>query len=161
MKWSSSEWVTALWRLESCFDRDNTRKNKILPWYMILTLNPLTWKIWWAPNTAVRWKMGFNSAFKGLKFTMGSRFCLSVGLFSTSLSLKCNLKFIALMTCENVTDNVFRYTEYSSVIFRIMGINCNQTDFDQILIALWAHTVELKKNLNLNSNVLQRYCFGI
>jgi hypothetical protein len=31
-----------------------------------LTLNPLTWKIWWAPNNASRWKMGFNSAFKGL-----------------------------------------------------------------------------------------------
>jgi len=32
-----------------------------------LTLNPLTWKIWWAPNNASRWQMGFNSAFKGLK----------------------------------------------------------------------------------------------
>ena len=31
-----------------------------------LTLNPLTWKIWWAPNNASRWQMGFNSAFKGL-----------------------------------------------------------------------------------------------
>jgi len=32
----------------------------------VLTLNPLTWKIWWA-NNASRWQMGFNSAFKGLK----------------------------------------------------------------------------------------------
>jgi hypothetical protein len=31
-----------------------------------LTLNPLTWKIWWAPSNASRWQMGFNSAFKGL-----------------------------------------------------------------------------------------------
>ena len=31
-----------------------------------LTLNQLTWKIWWAPNNAIRWHMGFNSAFKGL-----------------------------------------------------------------------------------------------
>jgi len=31
-----------------------------------LTLNPLTWKIWWAPNNASKWQMGFNSAFKGL-----------------------------------------------------------------------------------------------
>ena len=31
-----------------------------------LTLNPLTWKIWWAPNNASRWQMGFNSAFEGL-----------------------------------------------------------------------------------------------
>jgi len=31
-----------------------------------LTLNPLTWKIWWVPNNDSRWQMGFNSAFKGL-----------------------------------------------------------------------------------------------
>jgi len=24
------------------------------------------WRIWWAPNNASRWKMGFNLAFKGL-----------------------------------------------------------------------------------------------
>jgi len=30
-----------------------------------LTFNPLTWKIWWAPNNASRWQMGFNLAFKG------------------------------------------------------------------------------------------------
>ena len=35
----------------------------------ILTLNPLTWKIWWAPNNASRWQMGFNSACKGLMNT--------------------------------------------------------------------------------------------
>jgi len=31
-----------------------------------LTLTLLTWRIWWAPNNASRWQMGFNSAFKGL-----------------------------------------------------------------------------------------------
>jgi len=33
---------------------------------MTLTLNPLTWKIWWATNNASRWQTGYNSAFKGL-----------------------------------------------------------------------------------------------
>jgi hypothetical protein len=32
-----------------------------------LALILLTWRIWWAPNNANRWQMGFNSAFKGLK----------------------------------------------------------------------------------------------
>jgi hypothetical protein len=32
-----------------------------------LTLNPLTRKIWWSPNIASKWQMGFNSAFKALK----------------------------------------------------------------------------------------------
>ena len=36
-----------------------------------LTLNTLTCKIWWAPNKASRWQMGFNSAFKGLNPTRG------------------------------------------------------------------------------------------
>jgi len=31
-----------------------------------LTLNLLTWRIWWAPNNAGKGQMGFNSAFKGL-----------------------------------------------------------------------------------------------
>jgi len=32
----------------------------------LLTLILLTWRIWWAPNNASRWQMGFNWAFKGL-----------------------------------------------------------------------------------------------
>ena len=32
----------------------------------ILTLIMLMWRIWWAPNNASKWQMGFNSAFKGL-----------------------------------------------------------------------------------------------
>jgi hypothetical protein len=35
--------------------------------YLHLTLNPLTWKIWRTPNNANRWQKGFNLAFKGLK----------------------------------------------------------------------------------------------
>jgi hypothetical protein len=34
----------------------------------ILILNPLKWKILWAPNDATKWQMGFNSAFKGLNW---------------------------------------------------------------------------------------------
>ena len=35
-----------------------------------LTLTLLTWRIWWSPNNANRWQMGFNSAFKGLKYPL-------------------------------------------------------------------------------------------
>ena len=31
-----------------------------------LTLILLMWRIWWAPNNARKWQMGFFSAFKGL-----------------------------------------------------------------------------------------------
>jgi phosphoglycerol transferase MdoB-like AlkP superfamily enzyme len=31
-----------------------------------LTLILLTWTKWWAPVSARKWRMGFNSAFKGL-----------------------------------------------------------------------------------------------
>jgi len=33
----------------------------------MLTLTLLTWRIWWAPNKASKWQMGFNLAFNGLK----------------------------------------------------------------------------------------------
>ena len=31
-----------------------------------LTLILLTWRIWWAPTNASKWRMGFSAAFKGL-----------------------------------------------------------------------------------------------
>jgi len=37
-----------------------------------LTLNLLTWRIRWAPNTASRWQMGFNLAFKFLMYVVPS-----------------------------------------------------------------------------------------
>ena len=52
-------------------------------WYVanyeaILTLNPLTWKIWRAPSNASRWQMRFNSEFKGLKTSLMMRSCTLV-----------------------------------------------------------------------------------
>ena len=36
-----------------------------------LTLILLTWRIWWAPNNASSWEMGYNLAFKGLIVKFG------------------------------------------------------------------------------------------
>jgi hypothetical protein len=33
----------------------------------------LMWRIWWAPNNASKWQMGFNSAFKGLIYRIFRR----------------------------------------------------------------------------------------
>ena len=38
----------------------------ILAVHITLTLILLTWTKWWAPASASKWRMGFNSAFKGL-----------------------------------------------------------------------------------------------
>ena len=38
------------------------------------------WRIWWAPNNANKWQMGFNSAFKELN-KVNDEF-LKIGLFS-------------------------------------------------------------------------------
>ena len=40
--------------------------------YRSLTLILLMWRIWWAPNNASKWQMGFNSAFKGLSTSLSS-----------------------------------------------------------------------------------------
>jgi len=42
-----------------------TFRKVLVKW--ILTLTLLMWRICWAPNNASRWKIGFNSAFKGLE----------------------------------------------------------------------------------------------
>ena len=35
-----------------------------------LTLILKTWRMWWAPNNAWKWQVGFNSAFKGWLFLL-------------------------------------------------------------------------------------------
>ena len=59
-----------------------------------LTFNPLTWKIWRAPNNSSKWQMGFNSAFKGLiDIDCTYSFHLIVGI---TLILR-----LLLQTCEH------------------------------------------------------------
>jgi hypothetical protein len=50
-------------------ERKKERKEWTLFVFLVkhLTLILLTWRIWWAPNNANKWQMGFNSMFKGLK----------------------------------------------------------------------------------------------
>ena len=47
----------------------NINNNKKIVPENILTITPLTWRIWWAPSNASKWPMGFNSAFKGLMWS--------------------------------------------------------------------------------------------
>jgi len=63
--------------------------------HISLTLILLTWRIWWAPNNASKWQMGFNSVFKGLKnlLYVNTEFGL------VNLSIKHNVKISA---CQNV-----------------------------------------------------------
>ena len=51
-------------------------------YFRVLTLNLLTTTIVAPPSNASKWQMGFNSAFKGLKATVGiytRRFHMKVG----------------------------------------------------------------------------------
>ena len=48
-----------------------------------LTLILLTWTIWRAPTNASKWRMGFNSAFKGLTFES-----LAVSLRTTRFNIQ-------------------------------------------------------------------------
>jgi len=56
-----------------CFGK---KRHKIMEHWLTLIL--LTWRIWWAPNNASRWQMGFNSAFKGLNVTVCVCVCVCV-----------------------------------------------------------------------------------
>jgi hypothetical protein len=48
-----------------CVLHDFSKQVKLLL-QTILTLIPLKWTKWWASASASKWRMGFNSAFKGL-----------------------------------------------------------------------------------------------
>jgi hypothetical protein len=45
-----------------------------------LTLILLTWRIWWTPNNARKWKMGLNSAFNPLNAELDT-LCHLLALF--------------------------------------------------------------------------------
>ena len=94
----------------TCMAEGDRNKHYILldlPSLYSLILNPLTWKIWWAPNNASRWQMGFNSAFKGLKW---SQLCLFYDCQAYDVSNKTELHAICsyleltpLAVCEGVS----------------------------------------------------------
>ena len=64
-----------------------------------ITLTPilLTWRIWWAPNNASIWQMGFNSAFKGLKPCV----TYSPKLTYRWSSVRINLHYVARRICKS------------------------------------------------------------
>jgi hypothetical protein len=45
----------------------SAKTNGIYSYQCTLTLTVLTWTKWRAPTNASKWRMGFNSPFKGLK----------------------------------------------------------------------------------------------
>ena len=63
-----------------------------------LTLTLLTWRIWWAPNNASRWQMGFNSAFKVLIYCIN---VLHISLNSKVLNVR---HFNILISSHHLTD---------------------------------------------------------
>ena len=76
-----------------------------------LTLNPLMWKIWWAPNKASWWQMGFNSAFKGL--------IKSVISFSSNPHLNknsCRVSYLLKLAEFHMSSQCFKIIECIDVI---------------------------------------------
>jgi len=63
---SSRFWLT---RWTDCYEEDGIsyRWGPVEQILVCLTLILLTWGIWWAPNNASEWQMGFDPAFNGLK----------------------------------------------------------------------------------------------
>ena len=56
----------------------------------IITLILLTWTKWRAPTNASKWRMGFNSAFKGLRSSrIWRKFCSIAGRTRKDAPLRC------------------------------------------------------------------------
>ena len=68
MQWNLVQSVCKLGPLQcppACTDI-NYNHHSYANWPILLTLILLTWTIWRAPTNASKWRMGFNSVFKGL-----------------------------------------------------------------------------------------------
>jgi len=66
-KYTKNKLCTKLALFTRLYRNVRSTKHKILD-SCLLTLILLTWRIWWAPNNASRWQVGFNLTFKGLRF---------------------------------------------------------------------------------------------
>jgi hypothetical protein len=58
------KYVQTFWRGNM---KERTKsEDQVINGTLVLTLTLQTWTKWWAPASARKWQMGFNSAFKGL-----------------------------------------------------------------------------------------------
>jgi hypothetical protein len=64
---STGQQLSTFWRMVKSLSRNFCRLVRY-PKIWTLTLYLLTWRIWWAPNNASKGQVGYNSAFKGLKY---------------------------------------------------------------------------------------------
>ena len=113
---------------------------------VILTLYLLMWRIWWAPNNASRWQMGFNSAFGGLIKVRSCSALLRVLLVRIRSHLKSFLRHKSLILgtyhpdCIYASKNVKRIRRYFSEPKWVQGQNSwGNTD----LRNLWRFSVFL------------------
>jgi hypothetical protein len=80
-----------------------------------ITLNLLTWRIWWAPNNANRWQMGFNLAFKVL-----IPFAVSCNNLT---NMNCRLMKRNFLTYVASYDLINRVVQ--SLILHLLTFSCN------------------------------------
>jgi hypothetical protein len=70
-----------------------------------LTLILLTWRIWWAPNHAIKWQMGFNSAFKGLMYELKKNGKLFTSKFLGTASSSYEKRIYRAAVSQRLRDN--------------------------------------------------------
>jgi len=109
---STLNYITTPSRLE-CIYLSNTTISCVRQVHTLhssLTLTLLTWRIWWAPNNASKWQMGFSSAFKGLIInTTGMTNLMTTPSMYTHIPIHCSLsKTITNCTLWNMDSVVKR-----------------------------------------------------
>ena len=75
------------------------KKNVLL---ITLTLILLTWTIWRSPTNASKWRMGFNSAFKGLIMKSMAFFLNILALWAIIAWLYCIVLYCGRFSATNV-----------------------------------------------------------
>ena len=90
--------------------------SSLLAFRFQITLILLTWRIWWAPNNASKWQMGFNSAFKGLI----EQFCDKADWFDFYEILFSNPKVFKM----KLMLFFFRSAKWNSELFVKVGLTC-------------------------------------
>jgi len=106
----------------------------VLCW-SFLTLILLMWRIWWAPNNASKWQMGFNLAFKRLRLCAVSRYLHLCGLWMGTWVLTIINQIFPLHESRNLLKYLYYF--HGIVTNSFLSI----LSIADVIVASWSNTL--------------------
>ena len=111
-----------------------------------LTLKTLMCRIWWGPNNATKWQMGFNSSFKGLNSCPAFSVATNRAVFFPVNSTPPPSKLLSAEMETNLVPKVQWYIRLIEKNQRWNGIILKEFQFGDFIFLMWSSYLGQLKN---------------